>query len=132
LQSGLKLQIHQTFEAGVSYNILLDFDANQSVVKQGDGTYQLKPVIRTIDAAVSGSIKGSITPIGLIVTVSAVSGGITYTSVTNAAGDFLIPGLPLGTYDVTVTPNLPLLPLTLTGKTVTIGAVTNIGVVALH
>src|ERR1017187_426348 len=44
-QSGLKLQVHQTFQAGVAYEMLLDFDPNQSIVVQGNGTYQLKPVI---------------------------------------------------------------------------------------
>lgn len=131
MQSGLKLQIHQVFEAGVSYSILLDFDANQSIVLKGNGEYQLKPVIRTIDAAISGSLKGSITPIGIIATVTATSNGLTYTSATNLSGNFLIAGLPAGTYDITVTPALPLLPVTLTGKTVTIGVATNLGVVAL-
>jgi hypothetical protein len=66
MQSGLKLQIHQMLVAGVSYSILLDFDASQSIVLQGNNDYKLKPVIRTINAAVSGSIRGSITPIGMI------------------------------------------------------------------
>jgi len=131
MQSGLKLQIHQTFEAGVSYSILLDFDASQSIVLQGNGDYQLKPVIRTIDTAISGSIKGSITPIGTIAIVTAISNGITYSSVTNLSGAFLIAGLPVGTYDITVTPTLPLLPVTITGKTVTVGVSTNIGIVVL-
>ena len=130
-QSGLKLQIHQTFEPGVSYSILLDFDAAQSIVTQGNGGYLLKPVIRTIDVAITGSIKGSITPLGVIATVSATANGITYTSMTNANGEFLIAGLPAGTYDVTVTPPLPLLPVTLPGKTVTTGTSTNVGVVTL-
>lgn len=55
-QSGLKLQVHQTLVSGVTYSILLDFDANQSIVETGNGTYKLKPVIRTIDTAISGSI----------------------------------------------------------------------------
>jgi hypothetical protein len=59
MQSGLKIQIHKIFEPGVSYTILLDFDANQSIVLQGNGDYILKPVIRIIDSAISGSIKGS-------------------------------------------------------------------------
>ena len=130
-QSGLKLQVHQTFVAGVSYSILLDFDANQSIVIQGDGSYQLKPVIRTIDTAVTGSITGSVTPVGAIATVSAVSNGITYSSVTNASGAFLVAGLPAGTYTITVTPALPKLPVTLTGKVVVIGVSTNVGIVAL-
>src|SRR4051812_29619923 len=56
-ESGLKLQVHQTLEAGVAYYVLLDFDANQSVVESGNGEYHLKPVIRTTESALSGSIK---------------------------------------------------------------------------
>lgn len=130
-QSGLKLQVHQTFEPGVSYNILLDFDANQSIVQTGNGSYKLKPVVRTIDIAVSGSIRGGITPIGAIASVTAVSNGVSYSSTTNASGQFLISGLPAGVYDVTITPPTPLLPVTLTGKTVTVGNSTDVGVVAL-
>jgi hypothetical protein len=130
-QSGLKLQIHQTFEPGVSYSILLDFDANQSIVLQGNGEYQLKPVIRTVDAAITGSIRGSITPVGAIATVTATSNGISYSSITNINGEFLIAGLPAGTYDVTVTPALPLLPVTVYGVVVTTGVSTNTGIVIL-
>lgn len=131
MQSGLKLQIHQTLMAGVSYNILLDFDAHQSIVLKGNGDYQLKPVIRTIETAMSGSIRGSITPIGVIALVTATSNGVTFSSVTNANGDFLIDGVPVGTYDVTVTPDLPLLPVTVTGIRVTLGVSTNLGILAL-
>lgn len=131
MQSGLKLQIHQTLMAGVSYNILLDFDAHQSIVLKGNGDYQLKPVIRTIETAMSGSIRGSITPIGVIALVTATYNGVTFSSVTNANGDFLIDGVPVGTYDVTVTPDLPLLPVTVTGIRVTLGVSTNLGILAL-
>ena len=129
-QSGLKLQVHQLFETGVAYTILLDFDASQSVVEKGTGEYQLKPVIRTIDVAVSGSIKGSITPIGTIAAITASSDGLTfYSSVSNSNGDFLVAGLPAGTYTITVTPALPLLPVTLTDKTVAVGVSTNVGII---
>ena len=131
-QSGLKLQVHQTFEPGVSYAIMLDFDANQSIVEKGNGEYQLKPVIRTIDMAISGSIKGSITPVGTIATITVTSDLLHYYStVSNSKGDFLVAGLPAGTYDVKVSPALPLLPVTVKGKTVVVGATTNIGVIAL-
>jgi len=131
MQSGLKLQVHQTLEPGASYIMLLDFDASQSVVLKGNGEYQLKPVIRNVDMAIAGSIEGTITPIGLIATVTATSNGVSYSSVTNASGAFMIVGLPTGTYDITVTPDLPLLPITVIGKAVVIGASTNIGVVIL-
>jgi hypothetical protein len=132
MQSGLKLQVNKTFEAGVSYEMLLDFDASQSIVLKGNNEYQLKPVIRTIDTAISGSIKGSVSLLTGNVLITATSNGVTYTTTTAANGSFLIAGLPLGTYDITVTPVLPLLPITITGKTVVIGASTDLGITILH
>lgn len=129
MQSGLKLQIHQKFEVGVSYYILLDFDASQSIVLTGSGEYQLKPVIRTIDAAINGSIKGRISPISLGTVVTATSNSIVYTTVVNENGEFMLAGLPAGTYSITVTPALPLLPITITGKTVTAGVSTDLGII---
>jgi hypothetical protein len=131
MQSGLKLQVNKTFEAGVEYSILLDFDASQSIVLTGTNEYQLKPVIRAIDAAISGSIKGSITPLTGNVLITATSNGVTYTTVTSANGNFLIAGLPIGTYDITITPVLPLLPKTITGKTVVVGVSTDLGITIL-
>ena len=126
-QSGLKLQVHQALVAGVAYSILLDFDANQSIVDQGNGTYKLKPVIRTIDTAISGSIMGKISQIGLIATVTATSALASYTSVVSVNGDFLIQGVPAGTYSVTVTPLLPKIAVVKTNIIVTTGASTNVG-----
>ena len=131
-QSGLKLQVHQTLEAGVEYSILLDFDANQSIVNLGNGAYKLKPVIRTIDTAISGSIKGKISPISLPVTVTATSTLASYSSDVNASGDFLIKGLPAGEYSVTVTPQLPVNPVTKTNITVTTGVSTDVGTISLQ
>jgi hypothetical protein len=131
MQSGLKLQVNKTFEAGVEYSMLLDFDASQSIVVTGNNEYQLKPVIRTIDTAISGSIKGSVSPLTGNVLVAATSNGVTYTSVTAANGSFLISGLPLGSYDIVITPALPLLPITLTGKAVVVGASTDLGITIL-
>jgi len=131
-QSGLKLQVHQTLEAGVEYSILLDFDANQSIVNLGNGAYKLKPVIRTIDNAISGSIKGKISPISLLVTVTATSTLASYSSVVNTSGDFLIKGLPAGVYSVTVTPQLPVNPVTKTNITVTTGVSTDLGTISLQ
>lgn len=130
-QSGLKLQVHQTLVAGVDYSILLDFDANQSIVETGNGTYKLKPVIRTIDTAISGSIKGTISPIGLIATVTATSGTASYSSVVSASGSFVISGVPSGTYSVVITPALPQLPVTVANVTVNTGISTNIGAITI-
>jgi len=127
-QSGLKLQVNHTLQEGILYTVLLDFDANKSVVKLGNGGYQLKPVIRTIEKAISGSIKGKITPIGTMAVVEATSStAVSYTSNVNENGDFLVMGLPPGTYTITITPALPLLPVTKTEIVVTAGLTTDIG-----
>jgi len=130
-ESGLKLQVHDEFVAGIAYAILLDFDANESIVEQGNGTYQLKPVIRVVDVAISGSIKGTIDPIGINCSATASGNGLTFTTYCDADGNFLLQGIPVGTYQVTFTPELPYLPLTLDNVNVTVGAVTDLGVISL-
>lgn len=131
-QSGLKLLVNQTLTADIENEILIDFDANASIIQTGNGTYKLKPVLRTVVTAISGNIKGSIAPIGALAMVSATSStGVVYSSSVNSAGQFQISGLPAGAYTVTVTPELPLLPITQLNIVVVAGATTNIGVVSL-
>jgi hypothetical protein len=131
-QSGLKLLINQDLQADIQNSILIDFDANASIIQTGNGTYKLKPVLRPVLTAISGNITGSITPIGALASVSATSAiGLVYTSNVVVTGDFQITGLPPGTYTVTITPLVPLLPAIVTDVTVTAGQNTNIGVIAL-
>lgn len=126
-QTGLKLQVHQTLQAGVLYSVLLDFDANKSIVELGNGNYKLKPVIRTIEAAISGAIRGKISPAGTLAFATATSASnLSYTASVNANGDFLLMGIPAGTYTVTVTPSLPLIPVTQTNISVTTGGTTSL------
>jgi hypothetical protein len=107
-QSGLKLQVHYDFQPDVSYAILLDFDALKSVVAQGNGNYLLKPVITAVTSP-TGEIKGSVTPVvaGTIdATVTATYANNTYTSTVDADGNFLITGVPAGTYNVKIAPSV--------------------------
>ncbi|MCE3295518.1 MAG: starch-binding domain-like protein [Crocinitomicaceae bacterium] len=46
MQSGLKFNINKHFEDDKDYELLIDFDANQSIVIEGDGSYTLKPALR--------------------------------------------------------------------------------------
>ena len=99
--SGVKLQINADLESDVTYVLLLDFDAAKSIVERGNGEYNLKPVVRTITQAVAGGIKGKVTPAEYkpgIYVISAAND--TIGGYANDAGDFLIKGVPAGTYTV--------------------------------
>jgi len=46
--TGLKINIDETVPVGVVYDVLLDFDAEKSIVEQGNGQLLLKPVIKKL------------------------------------------------------------------------------------
>jgi hypothetical protein len=97
-QSGLKLQIHKVLTEGITYKILLDFDAAKSVVHAGNDSYSLKPVIRTLTEAQDGAIKGKVNPEGMV-SIAVMKGEETVTTTSsNDAGEFLVRGLEPGTY----------------------------------
>ncbi|MFD2246744.1 DUF4382 domain-containing protein [Pontibacter ruber] len=99
--SGVKLTIDAELEEDVTYMVLLDFDAAKSVVARGNGQYNLKPVVRTITQAIAGGIKGKVTPAEYkpgIYVISAAND--TIGGFANESGDFLIKGVPAGTYTV--------------------------------
>tara|TARA_R110002072_G_scaffold174802_17_gene330569 strand:+ start:27825 stop:28607 length:783 start_codon:yes stop_codon:yes gene_type:complete len=105
-QSGLKLNVNQTLEDGILYEFLLDFDVNESIVVQGNGGYLLKPVIRASTAAESGSISGTVLPVGFQTLVTASNNEHTISAYTNAEGIFVLHGVPDGTYTVTIEPEV--------------------------
>jgi hypothetical protein len=135
-QSGLKLQVHQTLLADIQNEILLDFDAYASIVETGNGTYKLKPVVRTVVTAITGNIKGSITPVtnaaGAMVKATSVD-GVEYSSSVNLLGQFQISGLLPGSYTFTITPSSSSLQAVIkTGVVVTAGANTDLGIIVLQ
>lgn len=131
MQSGLKLQVHEELVGGVSYSILLDFDAAQSVVDQGNGQYSLKPVIRVVDEAISGSIAGNVIPAMASIPVTATNGLNAYSSYTDSSGFFLISGVPPGNYDLVINPPAPWIADTLSGVGVVVNQITNVGAIQL-
>ena len=48
-QSGLKLNVQADLSDLDVYNLLIDFDAEASIVEQGNGKYTLKPVIHIVE-----------------------------------------------------------------------------------
>ncbi|MCH7415744.1 DUF4382 domain-containing protein [Belliella sp. R4-6] len=105
-QSGLKIKIDKPLQSGISYDLILDFDAGKSIVRAGNsGQYILKPVLRAI-AEESATIQGVITPLEAApIRVLAVIGEDTVSTFTSENGSFMIRGLSEGNYSVTILPN---------------------------
>lgn len=100
-ESGLKLNLNQTFVAGGAYDIWIDFDASKSIVATGNGKYNLKPVIRAYSATTDGRIKGYVLPAGANTVVYVSDGVNTYSAIPASDGYYMFVGLPAGTYTVT-------------------------------
>lgn len=102
-QSGLKLNVNYDLQPGVTYNFILDFNVDKSIVELGAGQgYILKPVIRVITEAESGAISGTVAP-AMAATITATDGDTEITANTNTdTGEFLLYGVPAGTYTVVI------------------------------
>jgi Domain of unknown function (DUF4382) len=103
-QSGLKLINGFKIEPDKTTYIVLDFDACRSIVKRGNGTYGLKPVIQMMVVTASeivGYVQSS--PTGM--NVSAQKGGIVYKATQpDSTGKFILGPLDptKGSYDVVI------------------------------
>lgn len=134
-QSGLKLQINQTLVPNITYNFLIDFDVNQSIVVAagGSGNFNLHPVLRITSEAVSGSITGTVTAGGFQVMASVLVDGVTVSTYTDELGVFYLHGIPAGTYSVTLTPDATsgLSPLVIDNVIVLNAQTTDVGINSL-
>lgn len=130
-QSGLKLNVNASVQAGETYTILLDFDAARSIVETGSGKYMLKPVIRTVLEANTGVITGNVGIIGAGSLVYAIEGTDTIGTVANATGGFYFGGLQSNTYEVHVDAVLPYQDTVITNVTVSSGQTTAMGTIVL-
>lgn len=106
-QSGLKLNINATIEGDVVYTLWLDFHADRSIVRTGQGNnFLLKPVIRAYAQAETGIIAGIIEPADMTSWVYAISGSDTLSTTRSEVetGEFKLLGIPEGSYTVSVVP----------------------------
>lgn len=99
-QSGLKLNIDAEVVTNEVYVLLLDFNAAKSIVEKGNGTYGLKPVIRTVELEETGSIEGVVQPDNFQTEVMAIANGDTLTTFTGDEGEFMFIGVLSGSYDI--------------------------------
>ncbi len=108
VQSGIKLVNEFDVASGQRVDLVLDFDACKSIVKRGNGSYSLKPVIKVIPFALNG-IDGFVDTalLGSTVMVTAQQNGVVIQSTAPNAqtGEFFLARLAPGNYDVVLTAN---------------------------
>ena len=134
-QSGLKIMVNQTIEAGFNYNFILDFDADASVVMAGSSeNINLKPVLRASLEVNSGSLSGTVLPLDVAVEVTASNTEVTASTMTNDLGEFEILGLPTGVYTITITPDADsaLTAVTIENVEITAGEITILETITLE
>jgi len=107
MESGVKLNCDFDIVAGQTYELLLDFDAGQSIHVTGNGKYMMNPVIRCAAIAASGSIAGVIVPASANTWVWTIMGADTVETIAdNTTGDFVLQGLIAGTYSIQCVPGV--------------------------
>lgn len=130
--SGVKLKVQDDLTSGIAYTLLLDFDAAKSVVETGNGKYVLKPVIRAIPQAVSGAMRGTVSPAESNPKIYAITGTDTVGTIADSTGNFYFPGLKAGTYKVNIEPNSAYQAKSIDGVAVMNGSVKDLGTVTLQ
>ena len=107
-KTGLKFGPQFTVEEGFTYELVFDFDVSRSIVvtgpKKNPHGYKLKPHIRMIATAVSGSISGIVTNPADVPVAYAILGNDTVTTsfVDTTSGFFRLAFLPDTVYTVSI------------------------------
>ncbi len=128
----VKLTSNPTLVPGVTYSLVLDFDAAKSIVSLGNGSYLLKPVVRGIAAATSGLISGTVLPLASRPEVLVIKGTDTVGTLADpVSGKFTVGGLASGTYAVKFAPIAGYRDSTINNVNVNIGQNTSIGTITL-
>ncbi|MBD0823200.1 DUF4382 domain-containing protein [Aestuariibaculum marinum] len=113
-QSGLKIKIDAVIEEGFTYDYVLDFDVEKSIVMAGNsGNIILKPVIYASAEVSSGIIEGMVEPMDVPAMASVLvddmgteetDDDFVISAYTDENGAFALWGVPAGTYEVMVAP----------------------------
>ena len=102
----LKLGPQFTIEDGITYEMVIDFDAERSVVVSGpedEPSYKLKPHIRVVQKAITGSISGMVTNNENNPTAYAKQNDEVITSsIVKEDGTFMLAFLEEGTFEVEI------------------------------
>ncbi len=132
-QSGLKLNVHEEIHPGISYAYVLDFEAEKSIVRTGNGRHQLKPVIRVFTKAVTGILEGVAWPPEAKAYINVIRDEDTVgTNADAETGEFMIRGLTEGIYDVDFESTEGFRDTSLTDVSVMAGQVTHLDTMKLR
>ncbi len=106
VQTGIKLINEFDVLPGQRVDLVLDFDACKSIVRRGNGTFALKPVIKVVPFAMNG-IDGFVDPLLLgsnVMVTAQQNGAIVQSTAPNATtGEFFLARVTPGNYDVVLT-----------------------------
>jgi len=127
-QSGLKLNVHADFLQGIGYEYVIDFDATRSIVKTGNGSFILKPVLKVFTKAVTGAVSGIVSPVKAKPVIYAISAKLdsVSTAADTISGKFMFRGLNPGVYKLSFVPKSPYKDTTLTNVTVSTAVITKL------
>lgn len=116
-QSGLKVKIDAVIEEGFTYDFVLDFDVDKSIVHAGNsGNTILKPVLYASAEVNSGIIEGTIAfdpalgdneteeTMAYVIAFPGTEDEFEITSYVDDSGAFALWGVPPGNYEVFVKP----------------------------
>lgn len=158
MQAGLHVNLNNQLQAGEDYSFTIDFDAAQSIVATGSGSFTLKPTLRLIAAGstfingnagggsvvidgsstvingdVTGAISGSVsTTTGLAIVYAEDAEGHVTSTMTGLSGNFMLQAMQSGSYTVTIDPILPLInSKVMSNVNVSAGQTTTLGLVTL-
>lgn len=114
-ETGIKIFVEPSIRVvgGLTTELVLDFDASQSFVVQGDpftpagiNGFIFTPVIRAANVSISGSINGKVVDDSNVLedaNVWILDNGNTYSSFTGSEGLYILSNIPEGTYTVNAT-----------------------------
>jgi hypothetical protein len=134
-QTGIKLNHEFDIQPDILYELMLDFDAEHSIVYTGNEQYKLKPVIRVVPVVISGTISGKINPVIITqASVYAISGTDTVSTEAEAStGIFKLMALLHGSYNIKVVPtNFLYSDTTIVNVVVVAKQNTDLGTINLH
>jgi hypothetical protein len=102
--SGLKVNIQENVTTSSGYSVMIDFDAERSIVRKGNGSYSLKPVIRGYVVENTSAIYGNLLPKYEVFKVFTLVGSDTIVAVSDTTNNnyFMLHGLRTGNYTVSI------------------------------